>query len=210
MILRRLKLLSDVEAAYIAGSIDADGCLYMTKQTNTPDSYRIGAKVTCKEKEIIDWLYEHTGVGHVYEQKAYSKHQPKDSVYWLWNVTSHKDVIDLIEHIYPYTITKRRRCELMYHMGKNMQSKSTHKLTDEQREWRKAIYEEFKSLQTHQPATKRGEFGGNPERIIPSQAALTKKSDAEGVEVNPEITDISAPPDREDMTRTTQECVEVQ
>jgi hypothetical protein len=209
MILRRLKLLSDVESAYIAGLIDGDGCLYMSPQTNTKDSYRLLIKVTCKEKNIVEWLYVTTGVGHLRQQKSYSSHQ-NGSVYWRWEITSHKDVVDLVEKIYPYTITKKRRCELFYHLGMNMQNKSTHSLTTEQRDWRKAIYDEFRSLQSHHITTNGGEFGGSLSEVIPSQADPSNEIESEGVEVRPEITAISALPDREDMTRAMERSIEVE
>jgi len=81
MILNRLKILSEVEAAYIAGSIDGDGCIYIIPQRNSSDSFRVGVKVTCKEKDIVEWLYIHTGVGHIRSQKAYSSHQ-NNMLFW--------------------------------------------------------------------------------------------------------------------------------
>ena len=209
MILRRVKILSEVEAAYIAGMIDGDGCLYIGPQKNSSDSYRIVVKVTCKEKLILDWLYEHTGVGNVYVHKAYSPHQ-HDATYYEYRITSHKDVVDLVERIYPYTVTKKRRCELMYHLGKHMQNRLSGRLTDKEREWRTAIYQEFKSLQSHQPIANEGELGGSPSGIIPSQATHSNKTCVEGVEVSPEIMDISALPDREDMTRAALQSAEVE
>lgn len=209
MIMRRLKLLSDIESAYIAGAIDGDGCLYMSPQVTSSDSYRMLIKVTCKEKDIVEWLYQHTGVGTLRQQKAYSEHQ-NNSVYWRWEITSHKDVIDLVEKIYPFTITKKRRCELMYHLGISMQNKVTHQLTEEQRKWRKAVYDEFKSLQSHQPIVNGGELGGSPSGIIPNQALPNESLCKEGVEVSPEIKDTSALPDREDMTRAMEQSLEVE
>ena len=168
--------MSEVESAYIAGMIDGDGCLSIGRQTNTSDSYRIVIKIVQKDRQTLDWIHEHTGVGHINVQKSYSAHQ-HGAIYWQYQITSHKDVVGLLERIYPYTVTKKRRCELVYHLGSNMQHHGGSTLTDDQRKWRKSIYDEFKSLQSHQPIANGGEFGGTPERTIPSQADLTKVPD---------------------------------
>ena len=201
MIYRRLEVMSDTELAYLAGLIDGDGCLYM-RPSPSPDSYVMGIQITSCDERLISCVYLLTGVGTMTTADYNKKNRKR---YWRWSIASHKDIMILIPRLIQYTFTKKRRGELMYAMGRSMSHKKSYNLTDEERLWRKGIYEEFKSLQTHQPIRNSGEFGGTPERTIPSRA-----SEGEGVEVSPEIMDISAAPEMEDMTRAIEESVEVE
>lgn len=199
MIIRRLDIMSDVESAYLAGLIDGDGCVNMGPVGNSPGSFRISAQITSKDKMLIDYVYQTTGVGHVRPNNYKGRHA------WRWDVTSHKDVILLIKRVHPYIVLKKKVCELIYTMAtKVKQRSSTRPLTDDEIMDRWLLFKEYKSLMSHQPIIKRGEFGETPERTIPSQAP-----NGEGVEVSPEIKDISTPPEKEEMTRAAEGSVEV-
>ena len=201
MVFRRISLMSDVESAFLAGLFEGDGCIYLREQPKCRGSYFYGMHITCKDKAIVDFVYATTGVGSV----RISTNSKRTGTYWRWEVTKHKDVSDLIQRLYPYLIIKKRRAELLYKMGTLLRDNMGMRLTLGEVERRAAIFDEFKSLQGHQPIENGGEFGGNPERTIPSQAP-----DGEGVEVSPEIKDISAAPEMEDMTRATEESVEAE
>jgi hypothetical protein len=98
---------------------------------------------------------------------------------YTWRLTKAKEVYLLLKKLLPYLIIKKEKA-----------------------------LEILAKLQTFRFYQARGEFGRRRETSIPSQALLEER---EGVEVSPEIMDISAPPEyiREDMTRATQEWVEV-
>jgi hypothetical protein len=162
-------------------------------------SYTMYVHITGRSKRVLDWVHECIGVGSV------KPNNNSHGSYWRWQTAAHKDIIELAEKLHPYAVEKKRRWELLYHMGINMRNNGGANLTNEIIHWRDTIFAEFHSLQSHQPVANGDEFGGHLEQTIPSQALKE-----EGVEVSPEITDISVPLEREDMTRATQECVEVE
>ena len=198
---RRLLLLSDVEKGLLAGIFDGEGCIVIYKQHPEKESkypiYACYLFVANTSIALIDNCHKITGVGGV---RLHSKADVKRQAVYQWKVAKTKDVLDLLIIMQPLLQSKKRQAsiaiELVSTFGRNKL------VTPELNVRRAKLYEEMQNL-LHPRKIKLGEFGGSPERIIPSRASVE-----EGVEVSPEIMDISAQHESDDMTRATQECVE--
>ena len=199
---RRILLMTDVEKGLLTGIFDGEGCIVIYVQHVGTGKYPIYACylfVANTSKALIDNCRAMTGVGIT---RIHCLADGKRQTVYQWKVAKTKDVLDLLKVMYPFLQAKKRQAaiafELVSTFGRNKL------VTLELNARRAKLYEEMQSL-LHPRKIKLGEFGGSPERIIPSQASVE-----EGVETSPEITDISAQHESDDIVRATQECVEVE
>lgn len=117
--------LTSQEAAYLAGLIDGEGSIVITRQRAT------GPKLMLwnSNKPMIDWLVRHAG-GTGYRQDRRGK-----QLCWLWNV-SPSGIEPILIQLYPYLVAKRRqaRVMLMYLEHRRVYGSSLgHPLTPEER-----------------------------------------------------------------------------
>lgn len=112
--------ISEIDAAYMAGMIDADGMITVSARHTRKD--RTVARplplvmVTSSDMVLIDWFKEKIGAGTSYRAKTkpHRKDQDKDN----WNPVHRYQItglkaISLIEVILPYLIIKRDRANIV-------------------------------------------------------------------------------------------------
>lgn len=197
--MRRILLMSEAEVAYVAGIIDGEGCIMITPHSPANSySFACFLQITNADRRLIDKMSELTGVGHITEHKDKCRTRPL----YRWHVRKNKDLVDLLKRVYPHSAIKKEQIELVCKMM--AASHNGKRVTPEMYNYRKKLWERMKELHARHSTKNGGEFGESLSEITPSQA-----SDEEGVEVSPEITDISAAPDREEMTRTAKQFVEL-
>jgi len=103
----KVKSLSEPEKAYIAGFIDADGTLIISKSKNifTPRIV-IG---NC-DKPVLEIMNGWIGVGAIYTKKM---NNPTHRTLYHYSIGRHVTLIKLLPQLIPYLILKRKRAELI-------------------------------------------------------------------------------------------------
>lgn len=105
--------MSKLTAAYIAGFVDGEGYIGITKDNSRrnyrrTDFYKAVVKVANTNKEIIQWLKDSFG-GTLYYRK-------RDNDNWknalCWTLEG-KNLIPFIDKIYPYLRVKKKQAEIV-------------------------------------------------------------------------------------------------
>lgn len=163
--------------AYIAGILDADGCFMITKHARkTPEgrkwhtlekrspTYMISIKIAMIEKEAIEFLTDHMGIGGYYLSGARPSRPNSKSIY-QWYLRGRKAVIPFLENVIPFLRVKKDRAEFLLEFSKNikMTTDGYHGIPDDELNYREESY------------VKMREFNGN------KVAATTKPQRRESV-----------------------------
>lgn len=97
--------ISDTDWAYLAGLIDGEGSIRIekgsTRYHHSPTTPTI--TLTNTSTKMIDWALDKFG-GHLYKKKNRSCWD----IYWLG-----KDVVSLLEGIYPFLTAKKDQAEIV-------------------------------------------------------------------------------------------------
>jgi hypothetical protein len=97
--------LTDAQAAYIAGFLDADGSVILYGRG---EKARLRVSFTNRHKETLEWIVAVTGVGNV----AGGKRQNAKHSY-CWNAFVNSEAAEtLLTQVAPFMITKRTQAEL--------------------------------------------------------------------------------------------------
>jgi len=100
------KLLTEVQASYLAGFIDGDGAIMAMLERHPEKRYgfrvRVEVKVTQYHRNDVIWLLALTGMGYV----------RKNVRCYEWIVRDQKAAERLIEIIAPYTHTKIKQVKI--------------------------------------------------------------------------------------------------
>lgn len=99
------KTLGDVDAAYIAGFLDGEGCISVYCRTKgvTVKMYAHNCK-----RSVLDWIAETTGLGSV---QVHCKGNEKHCVSFSWQTNS-ISVVAVLKQVLPYLRLKKRQAEL--------------------------------------------------------------------------------------------------
>ena len=104
--------MRDVDAAYIAGLFDGEGCVsykqYMRKRSHNKKPYptwQIRLEIAMTDKSILVWLNEILGVGTVGEKKYKSRYALGWKKQWRWRC-SHRDAFYVAWLMWPYSHIK--------------------------------------------------------------------------------------------------------
>jgi hypothetical protein len=109
--------LTETEKAYLAGLIDGEGCLTITKQKMhecISYSYAILVIVSMTDERVIRYLHKTTGLGTVHFVPP-PKTEYKDQ--WSWQL-SRFQALDLIAAIVDYLIVKQDEARLILEFAK--------------------------------------------------------------------------------------------
>lgn len=105
--------LSDTQWAYIAGMIDGDGSITISRHSYTPKTYPrpYYSPQLCiynTNKEVIDTIGEWIGFGGVYK-KEYKNHYRTQYIFRLFG----KKAKLVLQGVLPYLIIKREQAEIV-------------------------------------------------------------------------------------------------
>ena len=94
---RLTKLLSIGSAAYIAGLVDGEGTVTLTR-IHARERRRLVVSIVSTEIELLRFVHEHTGVGKITRKRAYSsKHAPSFCYYF-----TSRQALALLRQVIPY------------------------------------------------------------------------------------------------------------
>lgn len=100
--------LESWQLAYVAGIIDGEGCLNLSKQSKRKDiSPTIMTNMT--NAKCIHLLHDMTGVGNFYE---YIQPKPRKVTY-RWVVRSRLEIYLLLKALQPYLLVKEKQANIM-------------------------------------------------------------------------------------------------
>ena len=104
--------MRDVDAAYIAGLFDGEGCVsykqYMRKRSHNKKPYptwQIRLEIAMTDRSILVWLNEILGVGTVGEKKYKSKYALGWKKQWRWRC-QFRDAYLVSRLLWPYVHVK--------------------------------------------------------------------------------------------------------
>lgn len=109
-LLRKMSLNKE-KLSYIAGLIDGEGYIGMSKHSENRRNkqtyyYQISIKVGMTNKLGPELLYKAFG-GYLYHE---TRKAPKKNV-WQWNLCGQKNVLPVLHKLLPYLIVKKKQAE---------------------------------------------------------------------------------------------------
>ena len=101
--------LSKTDAAYLAGFIDGEGCVAISRKTDPTMragyGYRLYLAASNTNRPIIDYVRRITGVGFIYNMNRPSKRHKQAYSWQVWS----QQARGVLEQILPFLRIKRKR-----------------------------------------------------------------------------------------------------
>ena len=105
---KRTNKLDVTEAAYIAGIIDGEGTVTLSKRHRN-ENRQLVISVSNNEKQLLDYLLSVTGVGIITKKRTYSESHSTNYTYKV----SNRQALSLLEQISCYLRTHKRERALL-------------------------------------------------------------------------------------------------
>jgi hypothetical protein len=100
--------LKPTEAAYIAGLVDGEGSITLTRK-HKGDNRQAALSIASTERCLLEYVLDRAGVGKITNKTTKSGYKPAFT-YSVYN----RQALDLIEQIQPYLISyKKQRADLL-------------------------------------------------------------------------------------------------
>ncbi len=97
------------DAAYIAGLVDGEGTIALTRRHKN-ENRQLEISISNTEMELLDYLLETIGAGRITQKKTYSAKHTPSATYLI----SNRQALSLLEQISPYLRTyKQHRADLV-------------------------------------------------------------------------------------------------
>ena len=130
--------------AYLAGVLDSDGCVSISKQTrNNRPYYSLRVFIANSSRPLIDWLLTNIGGSAFISNRHAPKHH---KTVWRWTVRGY-EAIPILRKVIPYLRVKCKRAELAIQFAKTLRSDSR-KLTDKELKQRERLHAILRSMNT--------------------------------------------------------------
>lgn len=101
-------VLSATDAAYLAGLIDGEGTIGLTRR-HTGENRQLVLSIANTEAEILQWVLDRTGVGKITRKRISRAHHTPSHTYSVAN----RQALDILKQISPYLQSrKKQRAEL--------------------------------------------------------------------------------------------------
>ena len=153
------KEYSVTQAAYLAGIIDGEGCIFIGNYSRNKSGdkfYQTLFTVATTSEELAVWLQDNFGgLKTIYTHAQTPKNSRKTVHRW---VASGDRLTHLCEVILPYIVIKKREVEIMMQMRETFDKyaptkgqRGRTKLSKEDLEIRQKLFDELKSIHTRHP-----------------------------------------------------------
>lgn len=141
---REVKQLTIAQAAYIAGLIDGEGTVTLT-QEHSNENRRLVVSISSTERELLDFVKNSLGAGHVTNKRTYSdNHTPS----FTYKVTS-RQALDVLRQIRPYMQGyKEKRAAFALESYLSVTPRNGH-YNAEQKQTKKEFEDHFLSILPH-------------------------------------------------------------
>ena len=94
-----VKKLRDVDAAWLAGIIDGEGCVTLTTERKRQKFKNPQVCVSNTSLKLLEEIKELTGVGHIRKKPKRVEHHKQA---WSWQIKTGRQVLDLLEQLLPH------------------------------------------------------------------------------------------------------------
>lgn len=106
---RVAKKLSTAEAAYIAGLVDGEGSITLTRKHRNENRH-LGLTISSTALQLLQFVVDDAGVGKISNKRATRPNNSHSFAYGVY----HRQALQLIEQIYPHLLSyKVERCALV-------------------------------------------------------------------------------------------------
>lgn len=147
----KLKSLSNEQAAYLAGIIDGEGTVTLTRRNIYRHRYLTVTVSNC-ELPLLEYIIDVTGVGKITTKRVYN---PKHSPGYTYQVYS-RQALDILRIILPYLQTyKKERAHLVLEEYLKLTPRNG-KYTDQMIVDRRMFIDHFFSIIPQNAKTRRG------------------------------------------------------
>ncbi len=139
---KKVKSLCPTDAAYIAGFIDGEGTISLSRK-HRGDNRQLVISISNTERELLDYVKHAVGAGRITNKKAYrANHTPS-----LTYVITNRQALDLLGQIDPYLRSyKSERSALVLEHYIRLTPRNG-RYTKQQRTERENFIEKFFNLQ---------------------------------------------------------------
>lgn len=125
---RKCKELLPTQAAYIAGFLDADGCIMMYARR---DSVAMRVTFSNTKKDVLQWIADTTGIG------GYASHPETHKHSRSWTLQANAEAAEtLLIQVRPYLIRKRKQADLAMDFQKRLRDPALNADKSWQQEYR--------------------------------------------------------------------------
>ncbi len=101
--------LTAPEAAYIAGLIDGEGTITLTRK-HANENRQLALTVSSTERQLLEFLLARTGVGKITTKARYRPHHLQSFTYAVYN----RQALQVLEQVEQYLLSyKVHRCRLI-------------------------------------------------------------------------------------------------
>lgn len=108
-IYKKVTTLSNVNAAYIAGIIDGEGTITLTRKHKN-DNRQLAITISNTEMPLLEFILETIEAGKITNKKIYNNNHTPSMTFAI----SNRQALDLLSQITPYLKTyKKQRAELI-------------------------------------------------------------------------------------------------
>lgn len=106
---RKTATLSPTDAAYIAGLVDGEGTISLSRR-HRDDERQLVLSISNTERPVLDFVLKTVGAGKITRKRTYSEQHSPGLTYAINN----RQALDLLHQIAPYLRThKARRAKLV-------------------------------------------------------------------------------------------------
>lgn len=102
----RMNLLSDTKLGWVAGILEGEGSFTLSSSKGRSKRIRVSVEMT--DIDVVEGLYEVTGIGRVY---ICTQRKPEWKPSRVWAVSVRQDCFDLMQAVYPL-MGKRRSAKI--------------------------------------------------------------------------------------------------
>lgn len=147
---KQIKVLSDVQAAYLAGIIDGEGCITITKATHKKAGrlgycYRPVLHVANTHVNVMVLLQRQTGLGRA---RKFDDARPNRKERWQWMIWS-QQAAQIVRRVLPFLIIKKKQAMIFLRFVdfvKTCKSPSRTGLSDKQWDKQNRLYLQIRKL----------------------------------------------------------------
>ena len=141
-----MKIITDVEAAYIAGILDGEGCIAIhkkavRKQHHNP-TFLVHMDITNTSRDLLGWVRLTTGLGKILDKP---RTKGWKACYKLFFIAD--EIKPLLERVLPYMLVRRKQAELVLEfIGTIKYHGPAHPTTVDEYIQKELIFEEIEEL----------------------------------------------------------------
>lgn len=136
-------MLTNEEKAYIAGIIDGEGSIMLTK-FHSNEFHSPCVSIASTTLELLQWIKDKTNTGVIKRKKNYDTERHRDCFSYI---LKYNDAINFLEMILPYLVieSKKRRALMIINEYKSLTPRNG-RYSEELLEKKREFYERFIAL----------------------------------------------------------------